>query len=44
MLLGIVPQDWSKANELYLKAGELGCADAYFNLGNSYQWGGCGSG
>ena len=25
-----------KANELYLKAGELGCAVAYHNLGNSY--------
>ena len=31
-----LPQDWAKANELYLKAGELGCAKAYFNLGNSY--------
>ena len=30
-----LPQDWLKANELYLKAGELGCAEAYFNLGNS---------
>ena len=32
-----LPQDWLKANELYLKAGELGCAGAYFNLGNSYD-------
>ena len=32
-------QDTAKANELYLKAGELGCADAYFNLGNSYRTG-----
>ena len=32
-----MPQDWAKANELWLKAGELGCADAYFNLGNSYD-------
>ena len=32
-------QDYHKANELYLKAGELGCADAYFNLGNSYARG-----
>ena len=31
-----MPQDWSKANELYLRAGELGCAEAYYNLGNSY--------
>ena len=31
-----MPQDWVKANELWLKAGDLGCADAYFNLGNSY--------
>lgn len=31
-----LPQDWIKANELYLKAGELGCADGYFNIGNSH--------
>jgi TPR repeat protein len=31
-----MPQDWATANELYLKAGELGCAVAYNNLGNSY--------
>ena len=31
------PQDWVKANELYLKGGELGCADAYYNLANSYD-------
>ena len=30
---GGMPQDWAKANELLLKAGELGCAEAYFNLG-----------
>ena len=30
------PKDWAKANELYLKAGELGYAGAYYNLGNSY--------
>jgi len=30
------PQDKTKANELYLKAGELGCAQGYFNLSNSY--------
>ena len=33
-----MPQDWLKANELYLKAGELGCADGYFNFGNSYHY------
>ena len=27
----------TKANELWLKAGELGCAVAYFNLGTSYE-------
>ena len=31
-----MPQNRAKANELYLKAGELGCAPAYFNLGSSY--------
>ena len=34
-----VPQDMARANELWLKAGELGSADAYFNLGNSYRVG-----
>jgi hypothetical protein len=32
-----MPQNWAKANELLLKAGELGCAEAYFNLGNTYD-------
>ena len=32
-----VPQDRQKANELYLKAGELGCAASYFNLGCNYR-------
>ena len=32
-------QDSARVNELYLKAGELGCADAYYNLGNSYYEG-----
>ena len=32
-----LPHDWTKANELYLKAGELGHAEGYFNLGCSYQ-------
>ena len=26
-------------HELFLKAGELGCADGYFNLGSSYNYG-----
>ena len=34
-----MPQDSNKANELWLKAGELGCADGYYNLGNSYRTG-----
>ena len=32
-----LPQDYTKANELYLKAGELGDAVAYYNLGQSYK-------
>ena len=32
----VMPQDYEKANELYLKAGELGCNGAYYNLGTSY--------
>ena len=32
-------QDRAKANELWLKAGELGCADAYSRLGYSYNTG-----
>ena len=31
-----LPQDHQKANELFLKAGEMGYALAYYNLGNSY--------
>jgi len=34
-----LPQDYQKANELYLKAGELGCADGYFNLGQAFRQG-----
>jgi TPR repeat protein len=34
-----LPQNWAKANELWLKAGELGCAYAYYNLGNAYRLG-----
>jgi len=32
-----LPQNYRKANELYLKSGELGFAGGYFNLGNSYR-------
>ena len=32
-----MPQNHAKANKLYLKAGELGHAAAYFNLGCSYK-------
>jgi len=31
-----LPQDYDKAIELWHRAGELGCTDAYFNIGNSY--------
>eukprot|EP00956_Cyclotella_meneghiniana_P018542 scaffold30957_cov23-Cyclotella_meneghiniana.AAC.1 len=31
--------DYSKANELYRRASELGCTDAHFNLGASYYLG-----
>ena len=34
-----LPRDEAKANELYLKAGELGCASGYSNLGYSYDVG-----
>ena len=34
-----LPKDKAKAIKLYLKAGELGCADACFNLGLSYDKG-----
>jgi hypothetical protein len=34
-----IPQDWTRANELFLKAGELGCASGYYNLGNAYTLG-----
>ena len=34
-----MPQHWSKANELLLRAGELGCHKAYYNLGHSYYHG-----
>ena len=31
-----LPQDHDKTLELWQKAGELGCAEAYYNLGNSF--------
>ena len=34
-----MPQDFAKANELFLRAGELGCAEGYYNLGHSYRVG-----
>ena len=34
-----MPQDRAKVNELLLKSGELGCADAYYNLGNANRLG-----
>ena len=34
-----IPQDRATANELYRKAGELGSAVAYFNLGCAYEYG-----
>ena len=34
-------QDFQKANELFLKAGELGCTEAFYNLASSYE---CGTG
>jgi len=34
-----VSQDMSKSNELMLKAGQLGCASGYSNLGYSYHIG-----
>ena len=37
-MLGL-PRDQAKANELWLKAGELGCDVAYHNLGNAYNFG-----
>ena len=42
-ILGIMgmPQDFAKANELRLRAGELGSAEGYCNLGYSYDNGRC---
>ena len=35
----ILPQDRARANELYLKAGELGYSVGYYNLGQAYRLG-----
>ena len=32
-----LPQNYGKANKLWLRAGDFGHAGAYFNLGNSYD-------
>ena len=32
-----IPQNWAKANELWLKAGELGHPSGYYNIGHSYR-------
>ena len=32
-----MPQDFAKANELYLRGGELGYYEAYYNLGHFYD-------
>jgi TPR repeat protein len=32
-----LPQNYDKAIEFWLRAGELGCAEAYHNLGVAYQ-------
>ena len=34
-----LPQNYQKANELYLKAAERGCADGYYNIGVAYDVG-----
>jgi len=34
-----LPRDYQSANELWLKAGELGRGDAYYNLGANYDFG-----
>jgi len=32
-----MPQDYQQSFKFYLKAGELGCTEAYYNLGASYE-------
>ena len=34
-----IPQDQTRSNKLFLKAGELGCAHGYFNIGLAYEQG-----
>ena len=34
-----LPQDWGKALELWHQVGELGCASAYYSIGNAYYFG-----
>ena len=34
-----LPQDHAKALELWHRAGKLGCAEAYFNIGGAYHFG-----
>ena len=34
-----LPQDYEKAMELWLRAGELGCAESYRSVGNAYRTG-----
>ena len=34
-----MPQDYQKAIELFLKAGELGCIEGYYNLGQAFRMG-----
>ena len=34
-----LPQDYDKAMELWRQAGELGCAESYFNIANAYFYG-----
>ena len=34
-----LPQDHQKAHELFLKSGELGCAGAYYTLGQKFRVG-----
>ena len=34
-----LPQDYQKVNELWFKAGELGCARGYYNLGQGFRMG-----
>ena len=34
-----LPQDYEKAMELWLRAGELGCAMSYYNIADAYYMG-----